>query len=235
MSDWYRGMDETIEELLRDIGVDEPPVDAEWIAERLGVPVFEQEELQERGRLVGTANAATIVVRSEPRDERTQYSIAHELGELFVGDVCRRAGESPEFVSARQIEEIAHRFAERLLCPETWFTREARRCRFDVPGLKSIFQTASHEVIALRTLHCEIPTAITVFDNGRQIRRKSNMNGTPRLSPLELEAWQSAHESGAPVTICRGAVNVQAWPVWEGDWKREILRTTADATEVGDC
>lgn len=227
MSEWFEAIDAVVEDLLREAGIDRPPVDAELLAERLQVQVFEQEGMAVRGMLVGGSEGTTIVVRSELRDERTQYSVAHELGELKAREICRRVGEPPEFVSAERFEEVSNRFAERLLCPERWFRRAAQEGDFNLADLKETFTTASHEVIALRMLHADVPTVITVFDNGRIARRTSNLQQAPPLAELERRARQSVSSTGRATALQDAALCVQGWPVWEPGWRREILRTTA--------
>jgi hypothetical protein len=46
------------------------------------------------------------------------------------------------------------------------------------------------------------------------------------LLSLERDAQSQAHASGKAVILRGGGVTVQAWPVHEPGWKRELLRTT---------
>jgi len=170
-----------------------------------------------------------IIVRSESRDERTQYTVAHELGEYFAPDVFEQAGEDVGGISAAQIEETAHLFASRLLCPDPWFRDAARRWDEDLPARKSVFDSASHEVIALRMLQLEAASVVTVIDNGAVVRRQANLNAGRyrKLSPTERRLWESCRASGRPQTEQCGGLKFQVWPVWENGFRREILRTSA--------
>lgn len=228
---WDDAIDGVVGEMLRDASWKEPPVDVIELAETLEVSVFEQEQMEVRGKLIRQETGRdVIVVRAESWEERSQYSVAHELGERYAEAVCLRAGEDFESLTARFVEELAHRFAHRLLCPDPDFRRDAATCGYDLYELKEKYETASHEVIAYRMLHVDIPTVVTVLDNERLARRDANFSGFRfrELEPFEEEVWQKAHKSGQPESECRGNVFVQAWPVWEDGFKREILRTSAE-------
>ena len=79
------------------------------------------------------------------------------------------------------------------------------------------------------------PIIITVFDQGRRTWRKGNLDRRPpALLPLETVARRAAHERGEPVVEETPLCRVQAWPIHEPQWKREILRTEwADDIDSG--
>ena len=227
---WSDAVDRAVAVVLQQADIKAPPVDALDVAERMRLRVLEQKVMPVRGKLVRLSPQETlIVVRSDDRDERTQYALAHELGEYLASDVCRFAGEDWGGLSASMVEELAHLFAGRLLCPNPWFRDEAQACDGDLPTLKSIFETASHEVIALRLTHLEVPSVVTVMDNGAMVRRNANFSGSGgrRLLPLEQRLWESCHETGATQNEVSGSLQTQVWPVWERGFRREIIRTRA--------
>lgn len=223
---WDSAIDGVVTDIFGDTGCDRPPVDVVEIAERLAVPVFEQERMDVRGKLVRQQTGDVIVVRREQWEERTQYTVAHELGERYAEAVCLRAGEDILGLSAAFIEALAHRFAARLLCPESSFRRDTQRLDGDLFDLKDIYETASHEVIAFRLLHLETASVVTVLDNGRLVRRGANRPGlqSRKLTPLEDHAWECCRLTGRVAHAHDGTVRVDAWPIWEADFRREILR-----------
>ena len=74
---------DSVEELLEEMGIERPPVDARLIARKLGMEVRLHRDQQTRGRLVHRRQP-TIVLRPEPREERHQWIIAHEIGEHLM-------------------------------------------------------------------------------------------------------------------------------------------------------
>jgi hypothetical protein len=228
---WSACVDAVIGDLLDRAGWRAPPVDALSLAERVGVDVAFDAAQENRGRFVRLPGRAAILLRPEERPERLQWAAAHELGEMHI---ARIAEESPDAgdLAPEVREALANRFAARLLLPECSFPEDAERRNGNVPALKAIYTTASHELVALRMLDFDVPTVITVFDHGRPTRRRSNLPaGTPSLQPVEQRAQGDAHILGLPVDLTHGSLRVQAWPIHEPGWKREILRATLAQTD----
>ncbi len=209
-----------------------PPVDALRLAQALRLTVAWDERQNGRGRIVrlsefaGAASRGSILLRPDPRPERLQWAVAHEIGELFANRVFDALGVDPREAPSGARETVANQLAGRMLLPREWFGEAGAECGWDILGLKACFATASHELIARRMLDFPPSIGITIFDNGRRTFRRGNLrNRMPPLVPLERTAWRTAHETANAVVeedyLCR----VQAWPVHEPDWQREILRT----------
>lgn len=218
-------MDERVDEVLHSAGVSGPPVDVLAVARAHEIPVVQNLAQQPRGQHARLGGRAAIFVRPDGRPERLQWTVAHELGEAFAHRVFDRLGASD--VPPREREQVANLLAARLLLPTEWFFFEAGRCQGDVPQLKHVFATASHELVALRLLDLPTPTVITVFDQKRMSRRRCNhMARAPELSALERDCWQTAHYLRRVTREHDEGTVVQAWPIHEPGWQREILRTT---------
>lgn len=223
--------DEVVRELLEDLRLVQPPVDALRIAERLQLDVVFDASQQGRARFKRLAGGAAIFLKPDDRPERLQWATAHEIGEALAGRVLARSGidptDLPALVDAAQRERIANEFASRLLLPADWFLPDAAALDGDLLALKEIYPTASHELILMNLLRQDRLAMSTVFDHGRVTRRLSNGElPAPPLLPLEREARRRAHETGRPCEIIGAEVRVQAWAVHEPGWKRELLRTT---------
>lgn len=211
---------------------DTPPIDALVLARRLGMSVAWDSTQAGRGRVVrlrGTAAAAdqaSILVRPEERRERLQWTVAHEIGELCAVQVFDHLGVDPREAPPGARESVANQLAGRLLLPQAWFRQAAASCDWDLLVLKSLFATASHELIARRMLDFDPPVVITIYDQGRRTFRRGPVRGrTKELVVPEREALQEAHQFARPTTRETAECRVQAWPVHEPHWKREILRT----------
>jgi hypothetical protein len=121
---------------------------------------------------------------------------------------------------------LANLFANHLLVPTRWLATEATATGYDVLKLKSRFRTASHEVVAWRLLDLPEPCVITIVDNDRVSRRRSNAWSIRRaLSASEQKCQRYVHERSEATTIREDGWTVQGWPVHELVWKREILRS----------
>ena len=221
---WVSALDEVAADLLSQAGVNSPPVDALILAERLQIAVVFDADQQGRARHKRLAGASSIFLNPDDRPERLQWAAAHELGEVVAHRVAARAGAGDD-LSPGLREQIANQIASRLLLPRAWFAADAQRLDGDVLELKSLYRTASHELIAWRLLDLPEPSIVTIFDRGCMTRRRSNLDGqSPPLSPMERACWRQVHHSGKPLEQSIGAVRVQGWPVHEPHWTREILR-----------
>lgn len=226
------GLDAVVDEVLTAAGVEGPPVDAIAVAGRLGLSVVRDDTQHGRARYArlrgigGRPPRPTILLRDDPRSERRQWAVAHEIGEHHAARIFEHWGVDPREAPALR-EQAANRFAARLLLPEAWFFPTATECDWDLLALKERFSTASHELIARRMLdRPEPPVIVTILDHDRVTFRRGNTGGrTPPLSPVERTCQRSAHRTGEP---CRGDDPTHittAWPIHEPGWPREILRT----------
>ena len=232
-------LDTVAMEVLAEVGVEGPPVDAFEVARAMGIIVALDDRQQGRARYVGLRGGrarrarATILLRPEPRLERRQWAVAHEIGEHRAHRVFGRMGVEPRGTDAGVREVVASHLAGRLLLPSVWFEADAARFGWDLLSLKSRYATASHELIARRMLECRPPVIVSIFDQGRLHFRRSNLPGrVPPPSQTEMDCWQSAHAGNRPVQRYDGLCAIGAWPVHEEGWKRELLRTEVEEFPV---
>ena len=209
-----------------------PPVDALSLARTLGLAVAWDERQAGRGRTArlagraGAANQGSILLRPDPRRERLQWTIAHEIGEWCAHQVFEHLSVDPREAPPAARESVANQLAARILLPRGEFGCDARECNWDLLELKARYSTASHELIARRMLDFTPAVIITIFDQGRRTFRRGNLPfRAPPLGHLEQTAWQACHERAESIAEADSGLNVQAWPVHEPDRKREILRT----------
>ena len=225
------GMDRVAEEILDQAGARTPPVDAMAVAQTLGIAVALDDRQDGRARYVRLGDrlsgrpAATILLRPEPRFERRQWAVAHEIGEHVAHRVFARWGADPCETAANAREQTANWLAGRLLLPTAWFTADAAACGWDLLALKTRYDTASHELIARRMLECRPAVVISIFDQRRLSFRRSNVSGrVPPPSAAEIECWNGVHGRRRPLRTRQGQWVVQGWPIHEDEWTREILR-----------
>lgn len=200
-------------------------IDAIEIAQRLGLFVVYDTRLSTRGRNVRLSGQPLIVVRPDERPERVQWAVAHELGESHAAAVARVCGEQ-ETPPHEFRESVANRFAVRLLLPDPWFTELAREEAANLEVLKSAFPAASYELIAWRLLDLPEPAIMTVLDQGKITRRRSNQTQVPPWQAQEQQVWEQVHSTAQPHSDLAPPWHVQGWPVHEPEWKREVIRTT---------
>jgi len=234
------GLDAVVMQVLEQAGIYEPPVDAFVLARSLRITVAEDERQQGRARYVrlggrrGRSMRATVLLRPEPRIERRHWALAHEIGEHVAHRVFARLGTDPRETSPMAREAVASQMAGRLLVPTAWFGPDALAAGWDLLALKSRYASASHELIARRMLEVPVPAIITVFDQGQLYFRRSNVPGrVPAPSSAEVRCWQRVHDRGRPERAADGLRTIQAWPVHEEGWKREILRTEVELEPAG--
>lgn len=223
-------VDGLVDELLAAAKVTAPPVDAIALAQKhLGIVVCLDKRQPQRGRAQDAAGQKQIYLRPEPREERHQWTVAHEIGEHLKLDLFKRLNLTATDAKAMTGESLANLFAYRLLVPTCWFAADARDLDFDLLALKKKYATSSHEVLAWRMLDLPEACIVTIIDNEHVSRRKSNAWPTRRqLEPAEEKCQRYVHQHGRPKRVQENGWTVQGWPVRELDWKREILRSVVE-------
>ncbi len=129
--------DASAERLLRELGIDGPPVAPELIAEKLGIVVVIQEmDPEVSGMLVRDGDERVIGVNKRHPLARRRFTIAHEVGHLELHRGRALILDTPVRVNFRDRvsslatdrEEVeANRFAAALLMPGAAVIREAAR------------------------------------------------------------------------------------------------------------
>lgn len=232
-------IDQLAAELLAAAGIGGPPVDCLTLAKKLNVVVAVDRRQHARGRCARLASPFgdlqdAIFVRPEDRSERTQWTVAHELGEHFAQEIFARLALDAGDLDPGVREQTANAFANRLLTPTTWLRAAAEACDWDLPTLKHRFATASHEVLARRMLDFPRPVVVTIVDDGAVVLRRANFTSRPpKPSPIECRVRRCAFETGRPAEAREEGLRVRAWPVHEPPRRREILRT--DHADLVDC
>jgi len=224
-------IDREVRELLTAAGIEGPPVDAVYLAQRhLKITVCLDRRQEQRGRAQRAAGRKQIFLRPEPIEERHQWTVAHEIGEHLKTTLLDRLGVGPTQTRAMTGESLANLFAHRLLTPTAWFSADAKSLDYDIPELKRRYETASHEVIARRLLDLPESCIITIMDNDAiHFRRGTGARiSTRRLEPPEKECQRYVHDYSRPRLVRKDGWTVQGWPVHQPDWKREILRSVVD-------
>ena len=223
-------VDRMVEELLRGANIQQPPVDSIALAQgHLGMVICMDKRQAQRGRAQRAAGKKQIYLRPEPREERHQWTVAHEIGEYIKSDLLTRLGMEPGQTRAMAGESLANLFAYRLLVPTCWFADDAPACDYDLLALKEKYATSSHEVLAWRFLDLPEPCIVTILDNEAITRRRSNSWPIKRqLEPAEEKCQQYVHHYSRARRVQENGWTVQGWPVHQIDWKREILRSVVD-------
>jgi Zn-dependent peptidase ImmA (M78 family) len=229
-------IDQMVEELLDAARVAEPPVDTIALAQgHLGMVVCLDKRQTQRGRAQRSLGKPQIYLRPEPREERHQWTVAHEIGEHLKVELLQRLGMEPARTGAMTGESLANLFAYRLLVPHCWFASDAPSLDYDLLALKQRYRTSSHEVLAWRFLDLPEPCVVTVIDNDHVTRRRSNGPRVTRtLQPAEQSCQRIVNQKGRPKSVRQGAWTAQGWPVHSLDWKREILRSVVDEAAETD-
>lgn len=229
--DVTRVIDAMVDELLDAARLTQPPVDTIALAQQhLGMIVCLDQRQPQRGRAQRTRGKKQIYLRPEPREERHQWTVAHEIGEHLKSELLQRLGIEPHEARAMVGESLANLFAYRLLVPTCWFAADARTMDYDLLALKKRYATSSHEVLAWRFLDLPAPCVVTIIDNEKIHRRRSNAWPTRReLLPAEEQCWRSVTQHGQPKRVQDDVWTVHGWPVHQLDWKREILRSVRAA------
>jgi|GEM_PF-3568316 len=197
---------DSVSVLTSSVGI-EAPVNPAEIARSLGLQVqFEDLPADVRGFIL--EDSKVIVVNANDRQERQNFTIAHEIGEL----------RKPKKMAVLRREKWADEFAAELLLPHHLFIDFGRQFGWDLAKLKELFCTASWEVIARRVLKYH-NCVITIVDNGKvYFRRGSGMKFPSKLMAEEIEAIESNSQ------VISDQCCVRCWSVVE-ETERVFLMT----------
>lgn len=218
-------IDVFVEELLDRGDCREPPVDAIRVATGIGLPVLVDRGMVERGRRQILGGSEVIFVRPEPRPERLQWTVAHELGEaLFASPSADSLDDEDDLSRAR--EDFANTFAARLLLPQSWLRDDFVEHPRDLCWFKQRYATASCELIVTRWLDLVETAIVSIFDQRRLTRRTCRKSRRPPpLLPGERHCLDQLWNQRRPVVSADDTIRVNGWPVDETGWYRDILWT----------
>jgi predicted transcriptional regulator len=213
-------LDSIVDRLLEACDVTQPPVQPRSLAKKLGIVYTEAQLEGRRGQSFRSRGRQYVEIHQSDRPERKSFALAHEIMEIELKKVMDNPGECHRW---------ANLGASFLLMPTRWFREECLMTDFDIARLKSTFSSASWEVVSLRTLNFS-ESIVTIVDNGRISRRKSSYPyHVPRkLSEEEQNVLQKVLQTAGPERLHFPACAVAGYPVFEGEHRRVILRTTFD-------
>lgn len=239
---WDDSIDELIREILRTLAIDQPPVDALFVGRAIGCELAFDAAQTGRARQKTIDGQPAIFLKPEDRPERLQWAAAHELGEIFAWQICKRVSESLDELPANFREQLANRFASRLLLPTVWYSDRLGETGFDLYSFKERFPTASHELIGRRLLDFAPHRILTIIDRGQVVHRQNGYQSRPGpLLSFERQIVARCHGSGRYFSQDFEGIRCDVWPVHEPGWKREILLTYAteesfdETVAAGNC
>jgi hypothetical protein len=222
--DFHRAIDRAVEELLESAGVTRPPVDAVDLARRrFGMTV------RVGARPGRRADGQEVVVPPDAGETARQLAAARAVGGRLRPDLLRRLGAAPGAEAKRLGVSLPNHFAERLLTPTAWFAADAGACGWDLLELKRKYHTAGWELIAWRLLDLPTPCVVTVVDDDKVRRRRSNAWRVKKtLEPAERECLAAVRGDGRPHVVRGGGWTVEGWPAPRPAGERVLLRSVRD-------
>src|SRR3954447_16153073 len=111
-------IDTMVDELLEAARLTQPPVDAIALAQQhLGMVVCLDQRQNQRGRAQRALGKKQIYLKPEKREERHQWTVAHEIGEHLKTELLQRLNIEPAEAKAMTGESLANLFSYRLLVP----------------------------------------------------------------------------------------------------------------------
>lgn len=120
----YKNIRHSAWQCLIDFNIDRLPVDVLKIARAAGIRVIKNSSVNilqpdENGKSFFDGSVWIIIYNDENPTEISRYTVAHELGHIFLGhDLCLGHYPQAKEVSKKsKTEQQADMFAQRLLCP----------------------------------------------------------------------------------------------------------------------
>lgn len=185
-------------------------------------------------------NGKVIYFPQDQRKERQAWNTAHELCESALLE---------RIEDRDRAHLIAANMARMMLIPPEYFSSDWHANDGDLFALKELYPFASHELLAMNAsdLAAEegLAIIITIVDQPKQAKRPTIYRRwlpgrrplRQGLTPLENDALQECLDTAQTIETSGeielpGAADqyavCRAWPVFEPDWKRVIIRTDVE-------
>ncbi|MEX0800391.1 MAG: ImmA/IrrE family metallo-endopeptidase [Dehalococcoidia bacterium] len=172
---------ERARQILRESGIDGPPVDIERVARLMGTVAVEEARLGDVAAcLLPGTRGHTILINRRSHPLRQRFSIAHEIGHLILGARGIRFRDMRTGPAERLCDELA---AE-LLMPHEIFTREmdAKPVSLDtICDLANTFQTALEPAAIRFGALVSAPVQVVYWEKVEDHLRIKWTNGKPML------------------------------------------------------
>lgn len=228
-------IEQVVADLLAELPRSETPLSATQLCQCLGIDVMKDRSQPTRGSTKKIEGRPVIFLKPDDRPERVQWALAHELGELLSVEVYERLDNSDWGEGNAVREQVANLMATELLLPTGQFRLELQACNADLHELKTVFPSASYELIASRIPQFLAVYRVAVFDQGKVTRQYSSQQTTHRtLFKAEQLCWEQTHHSGEFQEAESEQLKHRCWAIHEPDWKREILISEPKWTDGED-
>lgn len=192
--------------LLDTLGIEQPPIDAFQVARHLNIAIREDESTAR------TRSRKEVVLTPQDSEDRRQWLVAQAIGMERKPLLLSSMGIDPSERRAMSGESLSNLFAEHLLLPTRWFQTDAKVSNFDLLTLKDRYRTAAYELIALRFLDLPEPCVVTILEEDRILKRRSNgPRVRKQLETVEKECQQRVIEKSESCSISRNVWTVQGW------------------------
>lgn len=227
-------VDRLVAGMIERAGVTAGPVDALELAEHhLGIPVqfVEPAEEDEGGRRRPRSRPAGngITLTTDMTDEQQQKAAAAGIANLLLPDILHKLGIPQGAEGKPFLAHVRGLVVPRVLIPTRLLRAALRDCKYDVPALKRVFETATMEMIALRFLDLDTPCVVAIVDDGVVAARRGNQApAEKRLSDAERECVERVTELDLPHRARVGEWTAWGWPVPDRPFRRILLRAVPD-------
>lgn len=137
----FKALHASAERILKHFEILDPPVDVDWLAERLGTQVFYAPDLGCSGAVDPRTSPARIWVNASEAPVRQRFTLAHELGHLLLhpADVAFR---DTTFVGGA-LEAQANGYAANIIIPLWMLRAVAPIYHYDIEALADLFKVSA--------------------------------------------------------------------------------------------
>ena len=255
-------LDRLVENVLSVCEIKQPPVEPKKIADRLGIAYSETRLDGRRGQSFRRRGLPHVEVHHEDRPERKNFALAHEIMELELKKVLEDPRECHRWanLAASFLLMPTPRFREE--CCRSEFDIAQLKKVFSTASWEAVaLRTLNFADSIITIVDASLPVGLPVV-GGKRLRktsppRRESPSGSSSISAGRLTAKVTRRKSSYPfympkklsdderqvveeILRTRKAVKrhfpsceVAGYPVFEGEHRRVILRTTLDETGPG--
>jgi len=147
-----KGLTDKIRSILKKVGIKEPPVPIEKIAELFAIKIIPYPSFPDNvsGTIVDQKGFVVIGVNSNHPKVRQRFTTAHELGHFLANHDLADQIVDDVFDRPTDKEREANKYAAELLMPKDMLMKDANK-KMDIPQLAKRYNV-SEQAISIRLL-----------------------------------------------------------------------------------
>lgn len=232
--DLVDAIDKSINALLDQAGVSEPPIDAlALLQNQFGFRIdydVPHDAPRYGDRPQRRSRPNQLILHPDASLEAQNMLAARSIAKKLIPTILTKLGIAPGTENPNASASLVGIITPRLLVPSRWYGADARRADWDLITLKDRYSTANWDTLAWRMLEVDDePCVIAIVDDGIVSSRRGNRFSVTRaLTAAEQACLTRVQENDEPARVRQDGWTANGWPTQGIPFRRIVLRATPD-------